>query len=262
MRLRKRSCAILTKVTKAVPMGYARAPITEAVIELRFATTFHQTTVEEAGRRLRDDYFYLDPESIVHFELKLEPAVQKAEPSAKWSGVKLSSLERTDSVFFRQNTFICSRLAPYTGWDDFFARTVRAWEVWRKSAGHTALSRIGVRYINRIDIPVENVALVRVEDYLNVFPKSPDDLGAPLSAYAMQVTRPLNADDCVVTLTTATVAPPLIGFASLVLDLDVFREANLPQRDDDMWDILTRMRGHKNRIFESCITDRTRTLFD
>jgi uncharacterized protein (TIGR04255 family) len=250
----------LNQVTKADPMAYARAPITEAVIELRFATTFPQTTVEDAGRRLRDDYFYLDPESIV--QIKFEPAAQKAEPSAKWSGVRLSSLERVDSVFFRQNTFICSRLAPYTGWGDFFARTVRAWEVWRKSAGHTPLSRIGVRYINRIDIPVENVTLVRLEDYLNVFPKSPADLGAPLSAYAMQVTRPLNADDCVLTLTTATVAPPLIGFVSLVLDLDVFREANLPQRDDDMWDILTRMRGHKNRIFESCITDRARALFD
>ena len=63
-------------------------------------------------------------------------------------------------------------------------------------------------------------------------------------------------------LNTATVAPPLIGFVSLALDLDVFREANLPQRDDDLWDIVNRMRGHKNRIFESCITDRARTLFN
>ena len=91
-----------------------------------------------------------------------------------------------NSVFFRHDTFICSRLAPYTGWDDFFARTVRAWEVWRKSAGHTVLSRIGVRYVNRIDVPVANTALVRPEDVLNVFPKSPEDLGAPLSAYAME----------------------------------------------------------------------------
>ena len=241
-------------------MLYARAPITEAVVELRFATTFPQTKVEAAGRRLRDEYFYLDPESIVQF--KLEPATKKAEPSSSWLGVKLSSLDRTDSVFFRQNTFMCSRLAPYTGWDVFFARTVRAWEVWRKSAGHTALSRIGVRYVNRIDVPIENRALVRLEDYLNVFPKSPDDLGGPLSAYAMQVVRPLDVDDCVLALNTATVAPPLIGFASFALDIDVFREANLPQRDDDLWDIVTRMRGHKNRIFESCITHRARALFD
>ena len=241
-------------------MPYDRAPITEAVVEFRFAATFPQTTVEAAGRRLRDEYFYLDQENIVQF--KLEPATQKAEPSGSWLGVKLSSLDRADSVFFRHDTFICSRLAPYTGWDDFFARTVRAWEVWRKSAGHTVLSRIGVRYVNRIDVPVANAALVRLEDYLNVFPKSPEDLGAPLSAYAMQVIRPLDVDDCVLALNTATVAPPLIGFVSLALDLDVFREANLPQRDDDLWDIVTRIRGHKNRIFESCITDRARALFN
>jgi uncharacterized protein (TIGR04255 family) len=242
-------------------MPYARAPITEAVIELRFATTFPQAIVEDAGRRLRDNYFYLDAENVVQF--KLEPAIQKAEPSSSWLGVKLSSLDRTDTIFFRQNTFICSRLAPYTGWEDFFARAVQAWEIWRKSAGRTTFTRIGVRYVNRIDIPVENPeTLVKLEDYLNVFPKSPDDLGAPLSAYAMQVVRPLGEDDCTLALTTATVPSPLIGFASIALDLDVFRDANLPLRDDEMWDLLTRIRRHKNRVFESCITGRTRALFD
>jgi uncharacterized protein (TIGR04255 family) len=242
-------------------MPYARAPITEAVIELRFAVTFPKATIEDAGRRLRNEYPFLDQENVVQF--KLEPAAQKAEPTSSWLGVKLSSLDRADSVFFRQNTFVCSRLAPYTGWDDFFVRTLRAWEAWRKSAGHTALSRIGVRYVNRIDVPVQIGAVVKLEDYLNVFPKSPDDLRAPMSGYAMQVVRPLEVDDCVLSLNTATVTPPpLIGFASFLLDLDVFREANLPQRDDDMWDIVTRMRAHKNRIFESCITDRARALFD
>ena len=241
-------------------MPYARAPITEAVIELRFAAEFQQATVEAAGRRLRDDYSYLDQENIIQF--KLDAGAQRAEPLTSWLGVRLSSFDRTDSVFFRQNTFMCSRLAPYVGWDDFFKRTVRAWEVWRKSAGHTALSRIGVRFINRIDVPMQSGDLVRIEDYLNVFPKSPDDLGAPLSGYTMQVVRPLDVDDCGLVLNTATVTSPLIGFASFALDLDVFREAKLPQRDDALWELLTRMRAHKNRIFESCITNKARALFD
>ena len=123
------------------------------------------------------------------------------------------------------------------------------------------ISRIGVRYVNRIDVPIENEGLVEFEEYLNVFPKSPAELDAPLTAYAMQVVRPLGADDCALSLNTATVAPPLIGFASIALDLDVYREANLPRRDDEMWDIVTQFRSHKNRIFEACITDKTRALF-
>ena len=67
-------------------MAYARPPITEAVIELRFAGTFPQSTVEAAGRRLRNEYFYSDQENMVQF--KLEPATQKAEPSGSWLGVK------------------------------------------------------------------------------------------------------------------------------------------------------------------------------
>jgi uncharacterized protein (TIGR04255 family) len=240
-------------------MRYARAPITEAVIELRFAKPCDKSVVETAGRRLRAEYYYLDNENTV--QLRFEPAAQKSEVASTWAGVKLSSLDRADNVVYRQTTFVCSRLAPYTGWDDFLGRTKRAWQVWRKAAGVIALSRIGVRYVNRIDIPLAEQPLVRVEDYLNVVAKSPDDLGQALTSYMMQVVRPLGVDDCVLALNSGTVVSPLIGFASLALDLDVFREVNLPQRDEDLWDVLNRIRGHKNRIFENCITDRARALF-
>lgn len=241
-------------------MAYARAPITEAIIELRFAGSFSQSVVEAAGRRLRSDYVFFDPENAIQF--KLEPATQKSEVATSWQGIKLSSIDRTDNVFFRQTTFICSRLAPYTGWEDFFARTVSAWEAWKRAAGPTTLARIGVRYVNRIDIPVQNDTLLRVEDYLNVSPKSPENFAAPMSSYTMQIVRPLQIDDCSILLNSGTVPAPLIGFVSLALDIDIFREANLPPRDEDLWAILTRIRGHKNRVFESCITDRARALFD
>lgn len=240
-------------------MRYARAPITEAVIELRFAKPFEKSVVEKAGRRLREEYVYLDNEQVV--QLKVAIAAQKSEVASSWAGVKLSSSDRADSIFFRQTSFVCSRLAPYTGWDDFFGRTVRGWQVWRKAAGPTLLSRIGVRYVNRIDIPLNEQRLVRIEDYLNVVAKSPDDLGQALTSYTMQVVRPLGVEDCVLALNSGTVEPALIGFVSLALDLDVFREVDLPQRDEDLWDLLNRIRVHKNRIFESCITDQTRALF-
>lgn len=240
-------------------MRYARPPITEAVIELRFSKPCEKSVVEKAGGYLRSDYSYLDNENIVQF--RFEPAAQKSDVAKTWAGVKLSSLDRTDNVFYRQTTFVCSRLAPYMGWDEFFDRTTRAWQIWRRAAGPTQLSRIGVRYVNRIDIPLSEQPLVRVEDYLNVVPKSPEDLGQALTGYTMQVVRPLGVDDCVLALNSGTVVSPLIGFVSLALDLDVFREANLPHRDEDLWDILNRIRGHKDRIFESCITDRARALF-
>jgi uncharacterized protein (TIGR04255 family) len=239
-------------------MKYKKAPITEAVIELRFARPFAKSVIETAARRLRDEYFYQDPENGM--SLKFDTATGKTEVQTDWEGIKLSSMDRVDTIFFRTVSFICSRLAPYTGWEDFMPRTVRAWETWKRVAGTIELSRVGVRYINRIDVPVENDAPVRVENYLSVSPQSPEDL-PPMSGYAMQIVRPLGFDDCGLTMNSSTVVPPLIGFASFVLDIDIFRETNLPRRDEELWSLLNRIREHKNRIFESCITNRARALF-
>jgi uncharacterized protein (TIGR04255 family) len=240
-------------------MPYRRAPITEAVIELRFAQTIDSETVQKAVRRVRSEYTFEEPETGISAQLDM--AAQKAEFQHAWSGVKLSSLERTDLSMFRTNGFACSRLAPYLGWEAFQPRATRDWDALRATTGPLALARIGVRYINRIDVPVATDVGIRVEDYLNVGPRSPE-VDEPITGFTVQIVRPLGVDDCGVILNSATVESPLIGFASFLLDLDVYREKDLPRRDDELWALIERMRHHKNRVFESCITDQARTIFD
>jgi uncharacterized protein (TIGR04255 family) len=134
--------------------------------------------------------------------------------------------------------------------------------VWRKTAGPTELARIGVRYINRIDVPLDGTGQIRVEKYLRISPQLPDDLGEPMSNYAMQVVLPLGSDNCNLVLNSSSVPSPLVGFASFVLDVDVFRETNLPGTDDELWALLNKIRDHKNRVFEGCITDSARAIFN
>ena len=225
-------------------MPYRKAPITEAVIEFRFARPFEKSIVDTAARRLRDEYAFHDPENALN--LRLDAATQKSEVETAWQGVKLSSIDRADAIFFRTISFVCSRLAPYTGWEEFSTRAVRAWDVWKRAAGSTEISRVGVRYVNRLDIPLVDNEVVQVEDYLKVNPRSPEELATPLSSYTMQIVRPVGADDCSLLLNSGTLAAPLIGFGALVLDIDIFRETDLPRRDDELWRLLDRIRIHKN----------------
>jgi uncharacterized protein (TIGR04255 family) len=209
---------------------------------------------------VRSEYAFEEPESAV--TLQLDAATQQTKIETEWSGVKLSSSDRTDIALFRTHSFGCSRLAPYLGWEKFQPRAVRDWDILRKTVGPIELSRIGVRYINRIDVPVTPGTLIRVNDYLNVWPGSPDDLGEFPTGYTMQILRPLGIDDCGLVLNSGIVPSPLIGFASFLLDLDVYREKDLPRRDDKLWALIEQIRHHKNRIFESCVTDQARALFD
>lgn len=49
---------------------------------------------------------------------------------------------------------------------------------------------------------------------------------------------------------------------SFLLDLDIGLTKDVPQKDDKIWEEIDLMRVHKNRIFEECVTDNARKLFE
>lgn len=239
-------------------MKYTRAPITEAVLELRYAQPLAQEVAEKAAEAVAKDYFYNEIEQNINFSL--EASAAKVE--TLWEGRKLSSLDRADAVFFRRSTFVCSRLAPYLGWDEFIPRAKKAWAACKKNAGSIEISRIGLRYVNRIDVPLREGETMNVEDYLNFLPKSPHAFTEPMATFLVQTNRSMGVDDCNFMVLSTTIPSPLINTISLALDLDVSREANIPRREDELWSLIDRMRAHKNFVFESCVTDRARALFE
>src|SRR6516165_11775935 len=105
-------------------MDYRRPPITEAVIELRPAEEVDRKTVEAAAKALKSQYFYEDAEKVTNVEIN--PQTSQATSIAKWLGIKLSSIDRTELQLFRVNSFVCSSLAPYPGWDLFRDRAKQA----------------------------------------------------------------------------------------------------------------------------------------
>lgn len=60
----------------------------------------------------------------------------------------------------------------------------------------------------------------------------------------------------------AIVPPPTPDVVSIILDLDLFREGDIPSNEIDIWHILEQMHEHKNIAFEACITERTRELIN
>jgi uncharacterized protein (TIGR04255 family) len=237
--------------------GYKHPPITEAVLELRFKSAASMEMIEKAVRRAAPRYFYTDPDNAV--QLNINPEKQAPEILAQWQGTKLSTLDRADIVIFRTSAYVCSRLSPYPGWDAFRKHAQEGWEDWKKVAGPTEVVRIGLRYINRIDVPAQ---VVKVEDYLTIVPLMPELGFGPITSYAMQIIRPLTVDDCYLILNSGPIAPPLLDHLSISLDIDIYRESDIPRREDELWALIDKMRFHKNRVFESLITDKARELFN
>jgi uncharacterized protein (TIGR04255 family) len=237
---------------------YKRPPITEAVIELRFEQPLSRSEVEKLLQRFRGEYTY--SEDFVTYEVKVDPAARRANFEEQSSGYKLSSSDRTDVLLVTSAHMTCSRLAPYLGWEMFRARAEDHWRKWKRAAGYRKISRIGVRFINRVDIPAGRGEMVKIEDYLRIYPEA--SAIKRMHSYAMQMSGPLEEDNCWLVIHSNLVPSPLVDHISVVLDIDIRRQEDAPQRDDEIWALIDRIRVHKNRIFEESVTDRARELFN
>lgn len=240
---------------------YKRAPITEAAIELRYEQELQKEAIDKLQSRFKADYQISEPFSFV--DVKLEVAARQAKFREVAAGHKSASSDRVDVLLIQLQGMVCSRLAPYLGWDSFRDRAQRDWRKWKNTVGYRKLARIGVRYINRIDIPVGGPGeRIRLENYVKVYPMYPEEDIPGLSNYTMQMQGDLGADECRIIINSGLVPSPLVRHASILLDIDVTRDRAVPQTEDEIWELVEKIRGHKNRVFESSVTDRARELFD
>jgi uncharacterized protein (TIGR04255 family) len=238
---------------------YKRPPITEAVIEIRFEQPLDKALVDKAHARLRQQYTFSNPHNTVNVQFDL--AHKHAEFQEKGVGFRLSSADQADVLVISTQTFAVSRLAPYQGWDEFRPRAESNWQEWKRAVGYQKIQRIGVRYINRIDIPLSEKGNVRLEEYMNIYPQIPEDKFQKMVQFAMQNVLPLGVDECNLTLNIASMPSPLLNHGSFLFDLDIVRTVAVPQNDDEIWKLVETIRTHKNHAFEAGITDKARALF-
>lgn len=241
------------------PEGYKYPPVTEAVIGVNFADDLSKTQLKSASDKLAKNYPIHQQLQNISVNLDLSPQAgknRKTITEIAELGHRRSSQDMTEIALALPNSLVVSQLAPYPSWATFSNRFKRDWKLMKKTLGYREIKRIGVRYINRIDIPATD-QLVHNEKFLNVFPQVPEILG-PLMAGAVQTTSYFEDIKCTLTLNSGVVASPILNHISFLLDLDVSRELDVPQSDTDIFELLETMRVKKNEVFEACISQRAR----
>jgi uncharacterized protein (TIGR04255 family) len=238
---------------------YQKAPITEAVIDLRVELP-SKVSVDDLAMVHRGEeaaYPTIERMNAAVGQMMLGPQVS-ASASTQHIGFLFKSADGKQVHQARMDGFTMSRFAPYPCWNDFRAEAQRIWNIYRSVAEPSKVVRVAVRYINRIDIPLP---LNDLEVYLRTVPKVSPDLPQGLSSYFMHLVMPLQDIQSHAVIIETIIDPASPNIVSIVLDIDVFRTIDLPSEEDAMWVLIEQFRGVKNRVFEACITDKARDLF-
>jgi uncharacterized protein (TIGR04255 family) len=244
-------------------ISFARPPIVEAVIERRFAEPFSHEVMEDLRRKLESDYPAISQLNSMSWAINALGAVP--EVSQNIVGYRLANLSGDAIVVITTQSLAFARLAPYPGWREFSKQGTGLFRVARKMMDYMQIGRIGVRYVNRLDIPFTleqgTPVPIQMEDYILIHPEYPAGLFPPAQSYSMQAVTLLPDIHSRLTINVATVPSPFPGRTGIIFDIDIGRESEIPQREDEISNILDAIRSEKNRIFLSCLTDKAKALF-
>lgn len=243
-----------------VQRHYLRAPITEALIDIRVelpeGTTVQNLEMVQTG--MESAYPTKTHRNVAVIQAQVSRELTAAAASSRPDGVLLVSGDRKQVFQARLDGFTFSRFAPYEDWDTFRSEARRLWDVYRRVAQPTRTTRLALRYINRLDLPLP---VHDLKDYLRTVPEISSELPQELSGCFMQLRIDLNELHSCLLLSEAIIKPAKPGVASMVLDIDIFRDDNVPADEDAIWSFFEKLRHKKNEVFEACITAKARELF-
>lgn len=239
-----------------------QAPIVEAAIQIhaRPETSWDEKEILACLKPKLSEFEKSFSRNNVKHEVKLGTAhpPQVSEENLGWHGLLCQSKDQ--SVQFNRDGFVFSRLQPYQSWDQFFGDAMRLWKIYLETARPTEMQRIGLRFINKIQLPPKEVDF---EKYIQPYPEPPFNLELPFLSFFHHDTLAVPGYPYAINI-IRTIQPainPQAEGIGLIVDIDAFTTQPLEIKDGVLEERLLELRWLKNKTFFGSITSTALELF-
>ena len=242
---------------------YEAPPIREAICEFRFAGTAQwsiraQLAIAEA---VSGDY-HGEPE--LRFQAGFDVAaptgpvgIHVKEPVLQ---LQFSNATDTRKLLVGPTSLSVHVHRPYKSWEEYRPFIKSAAEGYQSVFNPTGVARIGLRYINEMTIPQQDVV---ISEFLNGIPEYAEPLSRIITTGFVARLEGIEPDSQARIIQTIGRSPAADGQIGLVLDIDAIKEwpTDLPTIKDALAH-LDGLRDLEREVFESTITDKLRSTFD
>ncbi len=246
---------------------FKNAPIVEAIVDIRTKLP-ESVSIEDLDvlhEKIKKEY----PKKEVGLKLLANidfKKDQKPKTDVKQEilGFRFKKNDNNSIVQYRLDGFTFNKLMPYKSWDATKKEASMYWKIYRNSVAPEKVTRLALRYINKIEVPYDGGRL-ELSEYFTFIPDIPNGITlGVLSDFLIRVT--MSSDQtksnykAIVTesLEEKNIKP---GFLPFILDIDVFSLADIDVADKTIWGILDELRVLKNNLFLNLTTNKAKQLF-
>ena len=241
---------------------FSNAPITEALLDIQveLAPNIDLKVLLSCHNDIIDEYPNKENRiqwtSGIELELGKDPVFTT---NGGHDGYIFTSIDEKLMVQTRLNGFTYNMLKPYTHWEDFVSKAKNHWNQYVEVAKPLKITRIGLRYVNRLEIPLP---LKDFKEYILTVPDIAPNIPPGLSDFFMRLVVP-NPQATSTAIITETIDTQSLTdqIMPLILDIDVFQNLSETVINNDIWNLFEEMHEFKNVIFFNSITDKGKELF-
>lgn len=240
---------------------YARPPIVEALCEFRFIASqpYDMTIPGLFYEKIRNDFPDRQQKAGVGIDIKVGDGTSGG--SIGFGPVLTQFLREDKSALVQVGSDLLSvnHLVPYTNWETFKPMILNNLQIYRDIAEPGGLKRIGLRYMNKIDLSKEGVLL---RDFFNYYPLLPEKLPQIYHDFNARVIIPYENGRDRLVLGLASIVGDSPDTVATLLDLDYSTSDPQTLSLDEVGVWLEAAHNRIENAFEAAITDNCRQLFE
>ena len=244
---------------------YNNSPIIESICEFRFteATNWDITVPGLIFEDVRTEYPHKEQRTTQEISLS---------PIASGSNKAAGQIKRSDfAVFYTEDRksliqigpriLSTSRLKPYQTWNDFKSQISYAFGKLGGRVELKGVQRIGLRYINMINIPMID-GKVEEDNYFDFRPNYGPELPQLHADFTVGSIFPFHNERDLCKIELRTVVPEITDHISFLLSIDYFlaESGSIPADKSMEW--VEDAHKEIEKLFEGCILPPLREIFN
>ena len=246
------------------PRHLTKAPITEAIFDFRVKARpgFRAEEFEPLKTQLADRFPIVrdrrGKEAL--FVVKKGEGIPPVVRDLGLQGYFFKAADERTLAQFRIDGYTFNRLKPYTNWEELFPLAFDLWHQYSEIARPEEITRLALRYINHIQLPIGEFEF---ETYLRAAPVIPEELPQHMSSFLTRTTLHDLENHVAAHVSQVLETNPGIPKRRVILDIDAFWEGQLMiEEKERITEIFGKLRELKNRIFFNSLTEKTLREFE
>lgn len=244
---------------------YKQAPITEALLDVRFTlpNEFSIESFEKLHNSIKDDYPIKQLNTKNEFSIEIKNnQTAKQEAREIIHGYWFKSADGKKILQFNRDGFTFNKLKPYDNWGSFSSEAMKYLKEYIKISNPINITRLAVRYINRLDIPLP---VSDLSEYIKTVPEIADGAPQEMTEFFMRLVIPDTENSENIAIITETIDKKSMTTMKttlpIIFDIDVYRNVNIKPGDSQKYEkILESLRAYKNTLFEKSTTEKMQKL--